>query len=170
MKNEMNQSLTKKSPFGLFVKFFLVGVLLLFHLSAKAQERTISGTVSGTDMQPIPGVAVIVKGTTIGTNTAADGKFTLSIPASAQTLVFSFISMETKEVPVTSENVYNVILSQTTIGLDEVVVIGYGTQKKSDLTGSVVRVNMDQKTTMANVTLASALQGVTAGVNVGAVS
>ena len=167
MKNEVKQIYSKKSRLRLFAKFFLVGCFLFAQLSALAQERTISGTVTGTDGTPLVGVAVIVKGTTIGSNTGVDGKFTLSVPASAQNLAFSFIGMETQNVPVTSENVYNIILSQTTVGLDEVVVIGYGTQKKSDLTGSVVRVNMDQKTTVANVTLASALQGVTAGVNVG---
>ncbi len=167
MKSKPKLSFFKRSSLRLFAKFLLTGIFLITCLSAQAQQRTISGTVTGTNGEPLIGVAVIVKGTTLGTNSGPDGKFTLSVPASAQTLVFSFIGMESREVPVTGENVYNIVLSQTTMGLDEVVVIGYGTQKKSDLTGSVVRVNMDQKTTMANVTIGSALQGVTAGVNVG---
>jgi TonB-dependent starch-binding outer membrane protein SusC len=170
MKNEAMRILAKKSHLRLTAKSLLVGVFLLVQLSALAQERTISGTVTGTDGVPLGGVAVTVKGTTVGTNSGTDGKFTLSIPASAQTLSFSFIGMETKLLPIDSGNVYDAILSQSTIGLDEVVVTGYGTQKKSDLTGSVVRVNMDQKASIANVTIAGALQGVTAGVNVGGVS
>jgi TonB-linked SusC/RagA family outer membrane protein len=170
MKNEVQQVFSKKSNLQLSAKSFLVGIFLLAQLSALAQERTISGTVTGTDGTPLVGVAVVVTGTTIGFNTGADGKFLLSVPASAQTLTFSFVGMETLVVPITSESAYNVTLSQTTIGLDEVVVTGYGTQKKSDLTGSVVRVNMDQKASIANVTIAGALQGVTAGVNVGGVS
>ncbi len=167
MKSKLKLNFLKRSPLRHFVKFLLTGVFFLCHLSAQAQERTISGTVTGTNSDPLIGVSVVVKGTTVGTTTGPEGRFTLSIPGSAQTLVFSFIGMEKREVPVTAGNVYNIVLSQTTMGLDEVVVVGYGTQKKSDLTGSVVRVNMDQKTTIANVTLGSALQGVTAGVNVG---
>ena len=170
MKNEVKRNFTEKNHLQLFAKIFLVGVFLLVQLSAMAQDRTISGTVTGTDGAALVGVAVTVKGTTLGTNTGTDGKFLLSVPASAKSLTFSFIGMETKVVPITGENTYNVALSQTTIGLDEVVVTGYGTQKKSDLTGSVVRVNMDQKASIANVTIAGALQGVTAGVNVGGVS
>jgi TonB-dependent starch-binding outer membrane protein SusC len=170
MENEVKRIFTKKSHLQLSAKSFLVGIFLLVQLSAMAQERTLSGTVTGTDGTPLVGVAVTVKGTTLGTNTGNDGKFLLSVPASAQNLTFSFIGMETLVIPVTSENAYNVTLSQTTIGLDEVVVTGYGTQKKSDLTGSVVRVNMDQKSSISNVTIAGALQGVTAGVNVGGVS
>jgi TonB-linked SusC/RagA family outer membrane protein len=167
MKNKTKRILVGKGKIIHFQTIFLMWILLLFQLNVMAQERTISGTVTGTDGTALTGVSVVVKGIPVGTLTDADGKFSVTIPASAQTLVFSFVGMESKEVPVTSQNVYDVTLSQSTIGLDEVVVIGYGTQRKSDLTGSVVRVNMDQKSSVANVTLSSALKGVTAGVNVG---
>jgi TonB-dependent starch-binding outer membrane protein SusC len=165
MKNRKKEITCLKSPSGLFTRFLLVGIFLLSQLNLMAQERTISGAVTGTDGAPLIGVSVVVKGTTVGTNTGADGKFTLSIPTTAQTLVFSFIGMDTKEVPVTGQSVYNISLSQSTIGLDEVIVIGYGTQKKSDLTGSVVRVTMADKAQQSNVNLSQALVGVSAGVN-----
>jgi len=167
MKNEAKRIFSLKRNVYPFSRLFLVGIFLISQLCAFAQERTITGTVTDNLSTPLPGVAVIVKGTTIGTNTDANGKFSLSIPAGAQTLVFSFLGKETQEITVGTGNVYNVVLSETTVGLDEVVVIGYGTQKKSDLTGSVVRVNMEQKSSVANVTLSAALKGVTAGVNVG---
>jgi TonB-dependent starch-binding outer membrane protein SusC len=167
MKNESNRIPALKRHLIPFSKCFLVGMFLLIQLSAFAQEKSITGTVTGADKTPLAGVAVSVKGAAIGTNTDANGKFTLTIPASAQTLVFSFIGMTTQEIPIGTGTVFNVVLSESTVGLNEVVVIGYGTQKKSDLTGSVVRVNLDTKTTLANVSLGSALQGVTAGVNVG---
>ncbi len=167
MKNETKRIFFGKGKIIHFQTIFLMWILLLFQLDVMAQERTISGTVTGTDGTPLVGVSVVAKGTTAGTLTDADGKFSFSAPTTAQTLVFSFVGMETREIPITSQSVYDVTLSQSTIGLDEVVVIGYGTQRKSDLTGSVVRVNMDQKSSVANVTLSSALKGVTAGVNVG---
>lgn len=165
MKNELKQRFSKMSHLRLYAKFFLLGIFLLFQLSAEAQERTISGTVTGTDGIPLAGINVVVKGTTTGSITDANGKFTLSVPASAQTLSFSFIGMETKDVPVTNENVYNIILSQTTVGLDEVIVIGYGTQKKSDLTGAVASVKMDELKGRSIVNVQQMLQGTVAGVS-----
>jgi len=165
MKNEVKQRLSKKSHFRLFGMFFLLGVFLVSQLNAQAQERTINGTITGTDGIPLIGVSVVVKGTTLGSLTGTDGKFTLSIPASSQTLVFSFIGMETLEVPVTGEKVYNIVLFQSTVGLDEVIVIGYGTQKKSDLTGAVASVKMDELKGRSIVNVQQMLQGTVAGVS-----
>jgi TonB-dependent starch-binding outer membrane protein SusC len=165
MKNELKQRFSKKNHLQLYAKLFLLCFFLFFQLSAKAQERTISGTVTGTDGIALAGINVVVKGTTTGSITDAFGKFTLSIPASAQTLVFSFIGMETQEVPVTRENVYNTILSQSIVGLDEVIVIGYGTQKKSDLTGAVASVKIDELKGRSIVNVQQMLQGTVAGVS-----
>ena len=165
MKHDLIGIFIRKTCLSLLPRFFLVGIFILFQMSLLAQERTVSGTVKGTDNTPLPGVSVIVRGTTVGTLTGTDGKFTLSVPSTSKTLVFSFIGMETQELPITGETVYNVTLSQTTVGLDEVIVIGYGTQKKSDLTGSVVRVSMADKATQANVNISQALVGASAGVN-----
>jgi TonB-dependent starch-binding outer membrane protein SusC len=167
MKNESTRMVAGNNHLLLLLRFFLVWVFLLAQLNVFAQERTISGTVTGIDKAPLPGVSVAIKGIAVGTITDVNGKFSLAIPSSAQTIVVSFVGMVTQEIPIGTGIVYDVVLSESTVGLNEVVVIGYGTQKKSDLTGSVVRVNMDTKTTTANLSVSSALQGVTAGVNVG---
>ena len=130
------------------------------------QQRLVSGKVSETSGSTLPGVTVMVKGTTNGTITDADGQFTLSnIPANA-TLQFSFVGMKTQEVVVGNNNQINVVLEQETIGLDEVVAIGYGVQKKSDLTGSVDRVSIGANASQTNTNLLQALSGASAGVNI----
>ena len=108
MKNDAKQNFFLKRHFLLFATFFLVGIFILTQLSASAQQKTITGTVIGDDKAPIPGASIVVKGTTIGVVTDMDGKFTLSIPATAKSLIFSFVGLTPKEVPVTSTNVYNV--------------------------------------------------------------
>jgi TonB-linked SusC/RagA family outer membrane protein len=127
------------------------------------QPGLISGIVTDEKGNPLPGVSVQVKGYTIGTTTGSDGKYTLSIPVSAQTLVFSFIGMQTQEVPVGAGTVYNIILSESLIGLEEVIVIGYGTAKKSDLTGSVSRVEGEDIKLQAPTQIVETLSGTVAG-------
>ena len=165
MKNETDLILYVKRYLKLFTRFFLVGAFLLFQLNASAQQKTISGTVSTPDNAPFAGVSVMVKGTTIGTLTGADGKFSLSVPQSAQTLVFSFIGMQTQEIAIGTTNVFNVTLSESLVGLDEVVVIGYGTAKKSDLTGSVARVTPESFQNQSVKQISEMLTGTVAGFN-----
>lgn len=124
----------------------------------------ISGTITDAKGQPIPGVTVMVMGTTIGTATDLDGRYQLEVPEGA-TLVFSFIGYVTQNVSVGQQSVINVSLAEDTASLDEVVVIGYGTAKKSDLTGSVARINLEDKATQANVNLFQALVGASPGIN-----
>ena len=101
------------------------------------QQKSVSGTVIDKAGQPLPGVTVVVKGTTQGTVTNADGGFTITnIPENA-TLQFSFVGMKTQEIEVGGKTSINVVLEEETIGLEEVVAVGYGTIKRSDLTGSV---------------------------------
>jgi TonB-linked SusC/RagA family outer membrane protein len=145
------------------LKILFIVIFLLFHPDVSAQQRTISGTVTGADNNPMPGVTVMVKGSTTGTTSGQDGKFTLSINESARILVFSFMGMQTQEVPVTGSNVYNVTLSESLVGLDEVIVIGYGTAKKSDLTGSVSRVEGDAIKIQAPTQVVESLSGTVAG-------
>ena len=134
------------------------------------QTKTVTGKVSDTSGAPLPGVTVLVKGTTQGIITDFDGKYSLTnVPADA-TLVFSFVGMKSQEMAVTGKSSINVTMSEETIGLEEVVAIGYGTAKKSDLTGSVVSIDMTKKQMAANVDLSQALQGYVPGVNVGGVA
>ena len=116
----------------------------------------------------MPGVNVIVKGTSTGVLTDLSGKYSITIPGQTATLAFSFIGFNTLAVPYSGSAIINVALKATTQALDEVIVIGYGVQKKSDLTGSVVRVNMDNMSSLANTNISQALSGASAGVNVAA--
>lgn len=117
------------------------------------QQRRVSGTVNDENRNPIPGATVLVKGTNIGTLTDPSGKYTLdNVPGNA-TIVFSFIGMTTQEVPVEGKTTVDVILKEEAIGLEEVVVVGYGTQKKVTLTGSVVNIGSEEivKTPTPNI-------------------
>lgn len=123
------------------------------------QQIIVTGTVTDSKGMPLIGVTVVVKGTNTGALTGVDGKFSLSLPPASQSLVFSFIGMQTVEVPITSESVYNVIMSEAITGLDEVVVIGYGTQKKATITGSVSAVQTQALIQSPQANIANALVG-----------
>lgn len=132
-----------KLPFMIFsklVKPTLVGLIAcLFAITAQAQNKTITGRVTDSkDGSPLVGASVVVKGTKTGTQTGTDGTFRISVPASASTLVISSVGFGTQEVSISSTS--NVSLSLTAINtqLNDVVVIGYGTTRKRDVTGSVV--------------------------------
>ncbi len=130
------------------------------------QQRTVSGTVTDNSGQPLPGVTVIIKSTTQGTVTNADGNYSLSnIPEDA-TLVFSFVGMRTQEVVVGNQTSINVTLEADVIGIEEVVAIGYGTVRKSDLTGAVATVQGDAVAERRTTQVSQALQGAMAGVMV----
>ena len=108
-----------------------------FLLSENQQQKSVSGLVTDKFKQPLPGVTIVVSGTTIGTVTNADGKYSLSNLPEAAVLQFSFVGMKTQELEVNNQSVINVELSEVTIGIEEVVAIGYGTSNKKDLTGAV---------------------------------
>jgi TonB-linked SusC/RagA family outer membrane protein len=129
-----------------------------------AQDRTVSGTVTDNSGMPLPGVSVILKGTQVSTQTNFDGKY--SIKASAtQTLSFSYIGTEKKELVASSTNL-NVTLKDVSQALDEVVVVGYGTQKKKDVTGSISSVKGNAIANLAAPSFESQLAGRAAGVQV----
>ncbi len=138
--------------------------------SRMVQQNKVSGKVTGTSGDPLPGVTVAVKGTSVGTVTGGDGSFQLSVPLDAKTLVFSFVGMKTQEIAIGNKTTFNVILEEETIGIEEVVAIGYGTAKKRDVTGSVGSVKSDQIVKSNPVQPAKALQGQVAGVNVNKVN
>ena len=130
------------------------------------QAKRVSGVVTDSAGEPIPGANVVQKETTNGTVTDMNGKYTLDVPNNA-TLVISFIGYTTKEIKVGSQSVLNVSLVEEAIGLNEVVAIGYGYVKKKDLTGAVSTVSADDMVLGGTVSnAAQALQGKTAGVQV----
>lgn len=108
------------------------------------QDRTVKGVVVNKNGETLPGVSVLVKGTQIGVTTDTDGRFTLKVPAGSKLIQFSFIGMQTREMPVSSKSAMRVVLDDDMVALDEVVAIGYGSVSKKDLTGSVV--NLSDKT------------------------
>lgn len=143
---------------------FICGVLMSSVLLA--QNVKVSGTVIAKDDGfPLPGVAVVVKGTLNGTQTDLDGLYEISVPKGS-TLVFSYISFSDKEVLVNEEGVIDVAMETDALELDAVVAIGYGVMKKSDLTGSVASVKGEQLQKTPAAGLDQALQGVAAGVTV----
>ncbi len=132
-----------------------------------AQELDVTGIVTDeASGLPVPGVNVIVKGTSIGASTDFDGNYTLPNVPSNSTLVFSYIGYQTFEVLVENTSVINVALKEDAEALDEVVVIGYGTQRKRDVTGSVSIVSSETLEEFKPVKVEQALQGTVSGVNV----
>src|SRR5690554_1360331 len=129
------------------------------------QDVTVSGTVTDTQGEPLPGVTVSVLGTTVGTATDLDGRYSLTVPEGS-TLVFSFIGFETQSIAIGERNVIDVALSEDLTSLDEVVVVGYGTQRKSDLTGAVTTLQGGDVAQRQQMQVSQALQGAMAGVMV----
>ncbi len=126
-------------------KFLTLFTVLLFSgVLVFAQSRTVSGKITDDQGIPLPDVSVLVKGTKIGTITKSDGTYTLTVPSNGRTLVFSSVNMESKEVPINNQSEVNTSLITTANALSEVVVVGYQTVKKSDLTGSVANIGSEK--------------------------
>ncbi|MCW2118821.1 SusC/RagA family TonB-linked outer membrane protein [Flavobacterium sp. 7A] len=130
------------------------------------QQNPIKGTVKDEDGMPIPGVNVLVKGTTIGTTTDIDGKYVISAPSTAKILVFSYLGLKSSEVAINGKSVVNASLKSDASALEEVVVVGYGTVRKSDVTGALSSVSTDEMNKTQNTSIAQAIQGRAAGVTV----
>lgn len=143
-------------------KLFLLVVSFVFANSLAGQD-TISGTISD-ENGPLPGATILVKGTTNGTQTDFDGNFSLSGVSTGDTLEFSYIGYESSELIYDENANLQIILIEDAKALDEVVVVGYGTQKKSSLTGSVVKVDNEQLTQVSVANSTELLAGRVAGV------
>ena len=149
-----------------FQRTCLVVLLSFVCLFALAQGKQVSGIVKDTSGEPVIGANVIVKGTTNGTITGIDGDFTLSNVKKSDVIVFTFIGYKTEEVKYTGQSSVNVTLKDDTELLDEVVVIGYGTVNKRDLTGSVASVKAEDIAAVPVSSAVEALTGKLAGVNI----
>ena len=145
---------------------FALFVLSFYSYSAIAQGPGISGTVKASDGMPIPGVNIVQKGTTNGVVTDFDGNYSINLTDGPRILVFSYLGYQTLEETVGNRSTVNVTLLEDTQALDEVVVIGYGTQRKSDLTGSVASVSSEDITQVPSSRVDQVLQGRAAGVQV----
>lgn len=163
--DKKNQTLRWKSPVR------SVGVLILMQLcfafTVFSQNITVKGKVTdAVSGEELPGVNVVVKGTTNGTITMVDGTYELEVPANDAVLLFSFIGYKLQEVPVAGNTTINVALETETTELDEVVAIGYGTVKKKDITGSVSSVSGEALEAIPVTSAAEAMAGQMAGVQV----
>ncbi len=142
-----------------------LGLLFIFPLSLLAQNKMLTGKVTDVrDNTPLPGVTVKVKGANLGTVTKADGTYQLSVPAGAGTLIFSFIGYRELEVPIGASGTVDAVLTAGNKELSEVVVIGYGTQVRKDVTGSVAKVSAKDFENQPMPTFETALQGRTTGI------
>lgn len=152
------------------IKYEVVGrqiILSSTSVSNLNQEpRTIKGKITDSSGGPLPGVTVVVKGKTIGTITDPDGNYTLNDVPGDATLVFSFVGMKSQEIPVAGQSSINVVMEEETVGLEEVVAVGYGVQKKSNVTGSIASVGSDDLKNRPTDNVGKAMQGKVAGVQI----
>ena len=149
------------------LKFLLTTMMLCFALGVQAQNVTVSGSVtSSDDGTELIGVNVFVKGTTSGTITDANGSYSLQVTGQDAMLVFSYVGYETQEVVVGNRTTIDIVLQVDVATLDEVVVVGYGTMMKSDVTGSLASVSSENFDLQPLTRLDEALKGRAAGVEV----
>ena len=135
-------------------------------ISNTKQESSISGIVTDVSGLSLPGVSVVLKGTTIGTITDLDGNYTITnVPVNA-TLLFSFVGMKSQEVLVAGKTRIDIVMEEETIGLEEVVAIGYGVQKKSNITGAISSIKTDDIASRSTTNVVDAMAGKTAGVTI----
>lgn len=149
------------------IKILAIFLLASFSIMAAAQDKEVHGIVTDVTGEPLAGVGVIVEGTTIGTVTGLDGLFTLAVPdKEGVVLLFSSIGFSPKSVPVNGTSKFEVVLNESSEFIEETVVIGYGSVKKSDLTGSVASMAVDDLDAIQATSFDKLLQGKMAGVNV----
>jgi TonB-linked SusC/RagA family outer membrane protein len=147
----------------------LAGTRLTAHTSANSEvkaDRIISGKVTDEKGEALPGVSIVVKGTQRGTTTDMKGVFELSLPDGDATLIFSFVGYLPQEIAAGNQSSLTISLQSDSRSLEEMVVVGYGSAKKKDLTGAVTRVDLEQSRLQPNVNPVQALRGTVAGVTI----
>ena len=171
VKNEAVAQVLDRILSGTGINYELEGTHIILtteaikDLHAQQQAKTVTGTVTDVSGEPIIGANIRIKGTTTGTITDIDGNF--SIEAEPQSVIeVSYIGYLTQETVINNQKSIRFLLKEDTKTLDEVVVIGYGVQKKADLTGSVANINTEQLNTQSNANIGQALQGKIAGVDI----
>lgn len=165
---------SKVSPYRLTLFIILMIMYSNFTYSHngllyKIVNIDVSGVITDEEGEPLIGVNILVKGTNNGVSTDFEGRFSLEDVDENAVLVISYVGYQTQEVPVVGQSNLNITMVSDSQLLDEVVVVGYGTMKKSDLTGSVARVDVEKLEEIPNVSVIQAMQGTVAGLNVGAV-
>lgn len=160
---------TNRSLFGL--RMIITMILMVFFVTANAQQFTVNGKVSDVGGNPLPGVTIAIKGTTTGTITDVDGNYTLPNVKQGAVLVFSFVGMVSQEIPVQNQNAINVTLSEETIGLEEIAVVGYSTKKRTELSSSITVVSSQEiDRSVSTTSLSNLLQGRVPGMQISGTS
>lgn len=150
------------------VEYGMVGsnIVLMPAKSFLQQAQAVSGRVTDSSGEPLPGVTILIKGTTHGSITDFDGRYTISNVPAAGTLVFSFVGMKSQEIVLANQPTINVVMEEDAIGIEEVVAIGYGSQSKKELTGAVTGVKYEDFNHGSINSPAQLLQGKVAGLNI----
>lgn len=164
----MNKKFITKKDFHSFLKLMLTTILLnvFFCFSISAQERTVSGTVKDVSGSGLPGVNVFVKGTTIGVVTDLDGKFTIKVPGNTSVISITYIGYKGQEIVAGEQTNLNITLEEDVTKMDEIVVIGYGVQKKKLNTGATLNIGGDDIQALKTSSPMDALKGISPGVSI----
>jgi TonB-linked SusC/RagA family outer membrane protein len=145
-------------------KLFFVLMMLIAYISYGMAQISVTGTVTGADGVPVPGVTVVVQGTTVGTTTNADGQYSINVPEGQDILEFSFVGMTTQRVSIDGRTTVNVTMVDDFIALEEIVAVGYGVQRRGDITGAISSVSSRDIMELPSMDAGSVLQGRAAGV------
>ena len=165
VKSVLSQALQDQDvDFTMYGNHIIIAKKGTFDMLELQQGITITGKVIDSDNQPLPGVTVKIKESSMGTTTDIDGLYTLQVPNENTTLVFSYIGYVTQELSVGNRRTIHVTLSESTHEIDEVVVIGYGTMRKKDLTGAITAIGGDKIADRKATQISTALQGAMSGV------
>ncbi|MGB5370505.1 MAG: TonB-dependent receptor [Flavobacteriaceae bacterium] len=159
----MEQNFTKQNRLSAFCAIFVLTIL--FGVPSLYAQSTVTGSVSDAN-GPLPGASIVVKGTTTGTQSDFDGNYSIEVPSGANTLIFSYIGYSAQEIAIDGRSSISVQLEEDAQALSEVVVVGYGTQRKADLTGSVGSVGAADIITKPITSPDQVLAGTIAGVNI----
>ena len=130
------------------------------------QPRTVSGTITDENGDPLPGLSVFIKGTTQGTVTNLEGEYTIQVEDESAVLVYSYIGYLTQEIEIGNQTTIDITMEPDIIGIEEVIAVGYGTQRRNDLTGSIISVNSEQLEPTLNTNLLKTLQGGVTGLRI----
>lgn len=165
--NKWGQCLPR--PTGGVLALLLLAIFCSLQLNSYSQELTsakditVNGKITLEDGSEVPGVSILVKGTSAGTVSNLDGNYTITVPDENATLVLSFVGFTTKEVPVNGRTTIDVVMEEDVQSLEEVVVVGYGTQKKATLTGAVATVAPEKVTSNPSISVSNSLTGLLPG-------
>lgn len=148
------------------LQIMVIAFTILCMQNVFSQNRDVSGKITDTDGTPLPGVSVIIKGTTTGTSSDFDGLFKISKVNNNSVLIFSYLGMKSQSILVGTKNTLDVVLQYDSQSLDEIVVVGYGTQKKGLVTGATVNIKGEDIAALSTASAIEGLQGITPGVNI----